>query len=71
MDVRETLDAFADLGARTMIPQQWGTFELADDPASYPVLELRRQIALRQLDPARFVILDLGELHPLQRTASD
>ena len=63
MDVDETLEAFRELGARTMIPQQWGTFHLGDEPVGHPVLELKRQIAERKLDPARFLILNLGEIH--------
>lgn len=63
MNIEETLDAFDDLNARFMIPQQWGTFHLGDEPPGYPVLELKRQIQKRRLDPGRFIILDVGEIH--------
>jgi L-ascorbate metabolism protein UlaG (beta-lactamase superfamily) len=62
MDVDEALEAFRELGARVMIPQQWGTFHLGDEPVGYPAVELRRAIAERKLDPARFRILNLGEI---------
>ena len=66
MNIRETLDAFVDLGARLMIPQQWGTFHLGDEPVGYPIVEMKRQIAERKLDPQRFLILDVGEPVVLQ-----
>lgn len=60
MDVRESLDAFTDLGARYFIPTQWGTFHLGEEPPGYPALDLRREIVKRGLDPARFLIMDIG-----------
>lgn len=65
-DIGETLDAFDDLKARFMVPTQWGTFHLGDDPPGYPILDLKRRIAERNLDPARFLIMDLGEIRPLK-----
>lgn len=67
MDIAETLEAFRELGARFMVPQQWGTFHLGDEPVGYPILDLQRQIAERRLDPARFPILNVGEIHRLQK----
>jgi N-acyl-phosphatidylethanolamine-hydrolysing phospholipase D len=67
MDIDETLEAFRELGARFMVPQQWGTFQLGDEPVGYPILDLRRQIAERRLDPSRFLIMNLGEIHRLQK----
>ncbi|MHB8845022.1 MAG: MBL fold metallo-hydrolase [Nitrospirota bacterium] len=61
MDAREALDAFQDLGARFFIPTQWGTFHLGEEPPGYGVLDLQAEIASRKLDPATFLILDIGE----------
>lgn len=66
MNIDETIEAFHDLNARFMIPQQWGTFHLGDEPPGYPALELKREILERRLDPARFIILDIGEIHTIQ-----
>lgn len=63
MNIPETLDAFDDLGASIFIPTQWGAFQLGDEPAGYPRLDLERTIAGRKLDPDRFLILDVGGLH--------
>jgi len=64
--IPEALDAFHDLGARYFIPTQWGTFRLGDEPPGYPALDLMRTIQERKLDPSRFLILDIGEIHPLR-----
>ncbi len=63
MDVDEAVDAFHDLGASYFIPTQWGTFRLGDNPTGYPRLDLERAIAERELDPDRFLLLDIGGLH--------
>jgi L-ascorbate metabolism protein UlaG (beta-lactamase superfamily) len=61
MDVRESLDAFSDLGARFFVPTQWGTFPLGEEPPGYGALDLEREIKSQQLDPSKFLILDIGE----------
>ncbi|HNT43710.1 MAG TPA: MBL fold metallo-hydrolase [Syntrophorhabdaceae bacterium] len=65
MDIDECIDAFDDLGARYFVPTQWGTFHLGDDPPGLPALDLKRRIAVRDLDPSRFLIMDIGEILPL------
>ena len=70
MNVAETIDAFGDLKARFMIPTQWGTFHLGDEPPGYPVLELKRKIVARGLDPERFIIMDIGEIHAIPGKAN-
>ena len=65
MNVDEAIEAFNDLNARYMIPQQWGTFHLGDEPPGYSILELKRKIAERRLDASRFIILDVGEILPI------
>jgi L-ascorbate metabolism protein UlaG (beta-lactamase superfamily) len=70
MNIDETIEAFNDLNARFMIPTQWGTFHLGDEPPGYPALELKRKIAGHGLDPARFIIMDIGEIHAIPSKAS-
>ncbi|MEN6617664.1 MAG: MBL fold metallo-hydrolase [Syntrophorhabdus sp.] len=65
MNVDEALDAFADLKARYFIPTQWGTFRLGDEPAGFPVVELKRKIRERNLDASRFLIMDIGQILPI------
>ncbi|MBN1103493.1 MAG: hypothetical protein JXL84_08800, partial [Deltaproteobacteria bacterium] len=61
-NIPEVLDAFRELGARHFIPTQWGTFPLGDEPPGYPALDLKRVIRERNLDPSRFMIMDVGEV---------
>jgi L-ascorbate metabolism protein UlaG (beta-lactamase superfamily) len=67
MNVDEAIEAFNDLKARYMIPQQWGTFHLGDEPPGYSILELKRKIAERNLDASRFIIMDIGEILPIPK----
>jgi L-ascorbate metabolism protein UlaG (beta-lactamase superfamily) len=36
VDPPEALQAFADLGARSLIPIHWGTYDLAEEPLNEP-----------------------------------
>lgn len=63
MDSKEAIRAFHDLGASYFIPTQWGTFHLGDNPPGLPPLDLKRNIVEQRLDPAPFLILDIGEIH--------
>lgn len=65
MDTKEAIHAFDDLQADIFIPTQWGTFHLGDNPPGLPPLDLRRNIKKMALDPERFLILDIGEIHQL------
>jgi len=65
--IPEALDAFDDLGARYFIPTQWGTFALGDEPPGYPALDLKRNIKERNLDPSRFLILEIGQIEPIRK----
>jgi N-acyl-phosphatidylethanolamine-hydrolysing phospholipase D len=62
MDVEEAIDAFRDLGAGYMIPTQWGTFQLGNEPIGYAALDLKRRIQHEGLDPSRFIIMDIGQV---------
>ncbi len=65
MDIDESIEAFDDLGGRYFVPTQWGTFHLGDDPPGFPALDLKRRISARNLDPSRFLIMDIGQILPL------
>jgi L-ascorbate metabolism protein UlaG (beta-lactamase superfamily) len=60
LNAEETLDAFQDLRARRLIPTQWGTFRLGNEPIGYPVIDLRRAMKSRGVDASRVIIPDLG-----------
>ncbi|MEJ2058551.1 MAG: MBL fold metallo-hydrolase, partial [Desulfofustis sp.] len=62
INVDEALLAFEQLGAHWFVPTQWGTFRLGDNPPGYPILDLKRQLADRELDPAPYLMPDLGEI---------
>jgi len=65
MDAAESIQAFQDLGATYYIPTQWGTFRLGDNPAGYPALDLKRTIRDMNLDPAPFLVMDIGEIRTM------
>lgn len=67
MDIDEAISAFGDLKAKYFIPTQWGTFHLGDEPPGYPILELKRQIRDKSLDPTSFIIMDIGEIVPISK----
>lgn len=60
MNIAEALRAFADLGARLMVPTQWGVFDLGDEPASHPAQELRQELARRPELADRVRIMPVG-----------
>jgi L-ascorbate metabolism protein UlaG (beta-lactamase superfamily) len=62
MDAAESIRAFKDLQAEYYIPTQWGTFRLGDNPPGFPVLDLQRTIDRLNLDPAPYLIMDVGEI---------
>jgi N-acyl-phosphatidylethanolamine-hydrolysing phospholipase D len=65
MNAEEALDALDDLGAARMIPTQWGTFRLGNEPIGHPILSLRRIMQERRFDVSRVMIMALGQLTPL------
>jgi N-acyl-phosphatidylethanolamine-hydrolysing phospholipase D len=70
MNIDEMIEAFNDLNGKYMIPHQWGTFHLGDEPPGYPALDLKRTIAQKHLDPSRFIILNIGEIHRIPSKGS-
>jgi hypothetical protein len=71
LDIRESIDAFRDLGARFFVPTQWGTFHLGEEPAGYAALDLKREIAAQQLDPAQFLLPDIGGIIEIRQVPRD
>jgi len=66
MNIDEVLQAFGDLGAQYLIPTQWGTFQLGDEPIGYPIIDLRRTMKEKGFDASRVMIMDLGEIVPIK-----
>jgi len=66
LNIEEAVRAFQSLGAGYFIPTQWGAFHLGDEPPGYPALDLRRTIREMGLDPSRFLIMDIGEIHSIK-----
>lgn len=60
MDVEQSIQAFAELGARYFIPMHWGTFAFGIDYFEEPIIELR------QLWKGMFASLISNELHVLR-----
>ncbi len=69
MDPSEALRAFRELGARTLFPMHWGTFELTDEPPDEPPRELRRQMAVRGVREDEVALLAVGETRALPARA--
>jgi N-acyl-phosphatidylethanolamine-hydrolysing phospholipase D len=65
MDGQETIDAFNDMGAKYLIPMQWGTFHLGDEPPGYPALDLQRRMKNGTIDPSRVILIDIGQVLPV------
>lgn len=60
MDIPEVLRAFEELGARRLVPTQWGVLPLGDEPPAWPATELRRAAAARPELRARVTVLPVG-----------
>lgn len=60
MDIPETVRAFRELGARRLVPAQWGVLRMGDEPVSNPVVELRKAAAADPDLSSRLVVLPVG-----------
>jgi N-acyl-phosphatidylethanolamine-hydrolysing phospholipase D len=68
MNPAEALTAFRELGARSMLPMHWGTFDLTDEPIDEPARELERLLAGEARDlRERVVRLPVGGTLRLER----
>ena len=57
----ETLQLFADVRARRLVPIHWGTFDLADEPIGEPPKRLEAEARRLGLDADRVWVLKHGE----------
>lgn len=67
MNAQEALDAFRDLSARYFIPTQWGTFRLGDEPFGLAPSALSKASNAAGIDPARILVMRIGELLPIEK----
>jgi len=65
MTPEQALQAFDDLGAKTMIPIHYGTYDLSDEPVAEPLARLQREISKTGVPAESVRILDIGEIHYL------
>lgn len=71
LNVDEALRAFDQLQAEWFVPTQWGTFRLGDNPPGYPLLDLKRTLESREIDPRPYLTPDLGQIIKLAAPSSD
>jgi L-ascorbate metabolism protein UlaG (beta-lactamase superfamily) len=69
MNPTDALDAFRDLGARTMIAMHWGTFKLTDEPLDEPPRLFREQATARGLSEQATRVAAVGETVTLARAS--
>jgi len=65
----EALEAAADLGAKTIIPVHYGTFQLSDEPLDEP-LEWFSELVTNQTFPFEAKILRIGETYRFNKTST-
>jgi L-ascorbate metabolism protein UlaG (beta-lactamase superfamily) len=64
----DALDAFRDLGARTVFAMDWGTFKLTDEPLDEPPRLFREEAAARGLSEGVARVAAVGETLTLPAT---
>ncbi len=62
MNIEEVLRAYEDLGAKRFIPTQWGTFQLGDEPAGFPIFDLKKVMRKSGFDSTRAIIMNPGQI---------
>jgi N-acyl-phosphatidylethanolamine-hydrolysing phospholipase D len=60
MNLPEVLQAFQDLGAKEMVPTQWGVLPLGDEPPAYPKTELEEYLKKHPEFNKKVKILPVG-----------
>jgi len=58
----EAVQIHQDIGARYSLAVQWGTFPLTAEPIDDPPAKLRQALGEKNISPARFEILHIGEV---------
>jgi N-acyl-phosphatidylethanolamine-hydrolysing phospholipase D len=61
LDPEEALEAAADVGATSVVPMHFGTFDLTDEPLDEPPARFRAEASRRGLDTERVRVLAIGE----------
>ena len=61
MNPEEAVRAFLDLRAKVLIPQQWGVFDLTDEPLDLPPLAFRQAASAAGLSDDRAPLLRHGQ----------
>jgi L-ascorbate metabolism protein UlaG (beta-lactamase superfamily) len=61
MNPEQAVQAFVDLGARSLVAMHWGTFKLTDEPLDEPPRRLRAEWARRGLPESALRIPAIGE----------
>ncbi|RJX36253.1 MAG: hypothetical protein C4525_01520 [Desulfarculus sp.] len=59
-DVPELFQATADLGARFLVPTQWGAFKLGDEPPAWPAQEIRQYMQDNPKWQGRAILMPVG-----------
>ncbi|HSN92255.1 MAG TPA: MBL fold metallo-hydrolase [Anaeromyxobacteraceae bacterium] len=67
MNPEQAVQAFEDLGARTLVAMHWGTFKLSDEPLDEPPRRLEQERARRQIAPERVRVPAVGETLSVSR----
>lgn len=61
MTPEEAVQAAEDLGAKSIVPMHWGTFELTDEPLSEPPRRFLAEVHRRGMSRKQAWVLDVGE----------
>lgn len=62
MNPEQAVQAFKDLGAETMIPTHYGTYDLSDEPVGEPLHRFLQHVKKQKLDPTAVKVLAVGEV---------
>lgn len=60
INVPEMFKAFEDLGAKLLVPTQWGVLKLGDEPAAWPAQEIREYLQRHPRWQGRVELLPVG-----------
>jgi L-ascorbate metabolism protein UlaG (beta-lactamase superfamily) len=61
VDPEEAVQAFVDLGARSLVAMHWGTFKQSDEPLDEPPVRLEAERVRRGIPADRVKVLAIGE----------